>query len=534
MQPAATPLLSRSALSAIRSTLIGVVVVAVLGVGGAVVSYRADVAEAQTQVAERVARSGGLYADSLALHLGVLRGELKQLSDDARLLDAAPNPELLHVEHDGQDMFGGGVAMLELDGTPRWSEPQGLLDDTSPLARQAWFQRALVLDDTAIDTLDGAQPRLAIATPVMRDGREVALLLGVVDANDKLFFGDAQPGEHVLVVAASGKVMLPINAPAWSKTPEFSRRLDELVASPRAVREPLGGKSRFLFATRIGESSLRLLFVSDEEAAIAPIRARLVPQLLFLTALQVVTLGVFALFLRRQYRASLTLEAAFAQREKMAALGQAASLIAHEVKNALNGLGTAAALVESGGDVAVAARTLRGQVDRLKHLAASLLSFAKPSEPRRVVLKANDIAREAAEGLKALPELAEVSIDVQLDAPVEALGDPLLLVTALDNLLRNAIEASVSARDVGVRTDAKVRVQARRENGAAVVEIEDEAGGPPAGFEQTWGEPFSTSKPKGIGLGLAMARRAIEEQGGSLSFTRTARGSLFTVQLKGA
>ena len=70
-------------------------------------------------------------------------------------------------------------------------------------------------------------------------------------------------------------------------------------------------------------------------------------------------------------------------------------------------------------------------------------------------------------------------------------------------------------------------------NGSAIVEIEDEAGGPPPGFEQTWGEPFSTTKPKGIGLGLAMARKAIEEQGGELRFARTERGSRFTVQLKG-
>jgi signal transduction histidine kinase len=255
-------------------------------------------------------------------------------------------------------------------------------------------------------------------------------------------------------------------------------------------------------------------------------------QLLFLSALQLVTLSVFGVFLRRQYRHTLRLEAALAQQEKMAALGQAASLIAHEVKNSLNGLHTAASLVETGGDAGVASRTLRSQVDRLRHLATSLLSFARPTEPRRVALKANEIAKEAAQGLLSLPELAEVQLKASLDTPVDAVGDPLLLVTALDNLIRNAIEASVAARDVGSRTEAKVQVTARRENGSAIVEVEDEAGGPPPGFEQTWGEPFSTTKPKGIGLGLAMARKAIEEQGGALVFARTDKGSRFTVQLK--
>ncbi|MBL8955433.1 MAG: sensor histidine kinase [Myxococcaceae bacterium] len=516
-----------------RSMLVALVAVALLGIGGAIVSYRADVAEAHTQVQERVARSGQLYAESLALHLGVLRGELKQLADDPQLLSSEPNPVLLRVEHDGQDMFGGGVALLELDGSPRWAEPKGLLDDVKPaISHQAWFQRALVLDDTAIDTLDGEKPRLAIAMPVLRDGREVALLLGVVDADDKLFFGDAAPGEHLLVLGADGDVMLPVEPPKWAAGPAFAARVDALAAQRHTVREELGGKGRFLYASRIGGSSLRVLLVADEERAIAPIRARLLPQLVFLAAVQLLTLGVFAVFLGRQYRASVSLEVAFAQREKMAALGQAASLIAHEVKNSLNGLKTATSLVESGGDVAVAARTLQGQVDRLRHLASSLLDFARPLEPKRVSLKANALAREATEGLRALPELAEVALDARLDADVEAVGDPLLLVTALDNLIRNAIEASVAARDVGVRAEAKVRVEARRENDAAIVEVEDEAGGPPAGFEDTWGQPFSTTKSKGIGLGLAMARRAIEEQGGRLEFKRTALGSRFTVQLK--
>ncbi|MBK7858616.1 MAG: GHKL domain-containing protein [Archangiaceae bacterium] len=529
-----TPLLPRRALSAIRSTLVGLVVVALLGIVGAVVSYRADVDEAHRQVADRVARAGALYADSLALHLGVLRDELKQLSADPRVLNSAPNPRLLGVQHDGHDMFGGGVALLELDGTPRWSEPPDLLAGSQTLEHQVWFQRALALDDTAIDSLEGPSPRLAIAMPVMRDQREVALLLGVVDADDKLFFGEEQPGEHMLVLAANGAVLLPPKPPQWANAPDFARRMQAGLKTGRAVRDELGGKERFIFATQIGQSTLKMLLIADEEGAIAPIRARLVPQLVFLSLLQLVTLGVFALFLRRQYRESMIIEAAFAQQEKMAALGQAASLIAHEVKNSLNGLNTAAALVEAGTEPRVAVRTVRSQVDRLRHLASSLLSFARPIEPRRVTLRANDIAREAAEGLSALPELAEVSLDAQLDAPVEAVGDPLLLVTALDNLLRNAIEASVSARDVGARTEARVRVRARRENGTAIVEVEDDAGGPPQGFEQTWGEPFSTTKAKGIGLGLAMARKAIEEQGGTLQFTRTARGSRFTIELKGA
>jgi signal transduction histidine kinase len=520
-------------LPAVRSVLLGLLVVGALGIVGALVSYRADVAEARAQVRERVVRQGQLYADSLALHLAVLRSELKRLASHPDVLAEKADADLLRLERHGADLFGGGVALLDLDGTPRWADPDDLLNGVQPLSKQAWFQRTLAMEDVAVDVLEGPTPRLAIGVPVARSGKQIGLLVGVVDASDKLLFGEStQVGERLLVLGANGSVLLPPKPPGWSHERGFNERVEALLNEPDGARGDLGGQSRFLYAKRIGDSSLRMLLVAAEEDALAPVRGRLLSQLLFLSALQMVTLSVFGVFLRRQYRHTLTLEAALARQEKMAALGQASSLIAHEVKNSLNGLNTAVSLVESGGDAGVASRTLRSQVDRLKHLATSLLSFARPTEPRQVPLRANEIAREAAQGLLSLPELAEVQLKASLETPVEAMGDPLLLVTALDNLIRNAIEASVAARDVGSRTEAKVQVSARRENGAAIVEVEDEAGGPPPGFEKTWGEPFTTTKPKGIGLGLAMARRAIEEQGGALVFHRTEKGSRFTVQLK--
>jgi len=70
-----------------------------------------------------------------------------------------------------------------------------------------------------------------------------------------------------------------------------------------------------------------------------------------------------------------------------------------------------------------------------------------------------------------------------------------------------------------------------REDGQGLVAVEDNGGGPPAEIEQRLFEPFTTSKPKGIGLGLAMAKRAVEEQGGTLSFRRTDSGSVFEIRV---
>ena len=94
-----------------------------------------------------------------------------------------------------------------------------------------------------------------------------------------------------------------------------------------------------------------------------------------------------------------------------------------------------------------------------------------------------------------------------------------------------AIEAAVSAKDLGKIRAPTVTVQTRKLSGEARVIIEDNAGGLPEGFEAHLYEPFVTSKPKGIGLGLSMARRALEQQGGSILFDRTEGGTRFVVGL---
>jgi signal transduction histidine kinase len=109
--------------------------------------------------------------------------------------------------------------------------------------------------------------------------------------------------------------------------------------------------------------------------------------------------------------------------------------------------------------------------------------------------------------------------------------DPLLLTTALDNLVRNAMEATVAAKDLGQLTEPRVRVRARLDAEAAVVTVEDNGGGPPRGQDGQLFEPFRTSKPRGIGLGLAMTRQALEHQGGQLAFERLPDGSRFLLHL---
>jgi signal transduction histidine kinase len=170
-------------------------------------------------------------------------------------------------------------------------------------------------------------------------------------------------------------------------------------------------------------------------------------------------------------------------------------------------------------------------VDRLAHLATSLLHFGKPPLTRRTLVELPVLVREVVDGLRVLPEAEEVKVEVELPSSLALQCDPLLLATALDNLLRNAMEATVAGKDLGKVASPEVRVRAWVEWGEARVSVEDNAGGLAPDVEGRLFEPFVTSKPKGIGLGLAMTRQALEQQGGRLSYERIPGGSRFTVHL---
>lgn len=521
----------QSGLEAVRSVLVGLVAVGLLGIVGALVSYRADVAEARAQVKRRVGQQGKLYADSLALHFDVLRAELQRVAERPISKLRTADAELETVIQDDRALFGGGVALVALDGSVVWSHPANALAGKGHAGTQ-WFQKVLETQGPTVDELaDDDSSRMAVAVPVREGATLAAILVGVVSASDRLLYGVEGPHEQLLLLSSQERVLVPLREPSWSHQADFASKFDTLLRRDPTSSWEWAGERMTAAAFLVRGTSLGVLAIETEGAAVEPIRQRLNAQLAFLLVLQLVAVGAFFLFLRRTWRTFLQVEAKVAEQETLAALGSASSLIAHEVKNSLNGLKGATSLLEAGGDAGLVSRTVKGQVERLEHLASSLLSFGKPPEPKRVPTDVSALVRETVQSLEVLPEWPEAKVTVSAGEHSTLLTDPLLLATAVDNLVRNAVEAVVAAKDVGQTQSPWVTVTVAPAGAALTIAIEDDAGGPPPGFEETWGTPFLTSKPKGIGLGLVMARRAVAQLGGALTFTRTAAGSRFELHL---
>jgi signal transduction histidine kinase len=91
------------------------------------------------------------------------------------------------------------------------------------------------------------------------------------------------------------------------------------------------------------------------------------------------------------------------------------------------------------------------------------------------------------------------------------------------NLVLNAIQAAGSS--------GRVRLWSDRTRTHVQIHVADSGSGPPEALQSAMFEPFITSKPEGIGLGLALAKAAAEEHGGSLSFARLDDHTQFTMSL---
>jgi signal transduction histidine kinase len=224
-------------------------------------------------------------------------------------------------------------------------------------------------------------------------------------------------------------------------------------------------------------------------------------------------LGAMATHLADARERERALSSRLGREQRLAALGRVVAGVAHEVRNPLAGMKLRLDLLARGGldaasreDVAVCL----GEIARLNRLVESLLSVsrAKTLAERQVMLGALADDRIA----RAAPFAERAGVRLSRTGDAVANADPDALASAVDNLLRNAIEASPRGAAVSVRIGI--------EAGAAVLDVEDGGPGIPEARRGELFEPFFTTKPEGTGLGLWISRLLLEAKGGSLSYER--------------
>jgi signal transduction histidine kinase len=208
-------------------------------------------------------------------------------------------------------------------------------------------------------------------------------------------------------------------------------------------------------------------------------------------------------------------------------------LLAHELRNALASARMAFSVLKRGG-TGIDSRTgdilARGlaRLDSLIGQALLAVQLEAGVAIERRPMRASALLHQLEDS--AVPERG-VSLSVEVDESLELDADERLLTSALSNLVQNAIKFT---HDQG-----HVVMRARAENGADVIEVEDECGGLPPGKEEELFAPFVQRghDRRGLGLGLSVTREAVEAHGGRLSVRNLpGKGCIFAVSVarKGA
>jgi signal transduction histidine kinase len=209
------------------------------------------------------------------------------------------------------------------------------------------------------------------------------------------------------------------------------------------------------------------------------------------------------------------LESAVASGQRLAALGRVVAGVAHEVRNPLAGMKLRLDLLARDVSLQASARddveVCLGEIARLNRLVESLLMVSRAKTLAQVQIDLAELADERV--ARAAPLAATAGVRLSRFGAGSAFGDPDALAGAVDNLLRNAIEASPPGGEVMVNIGFA-------EDRVPVLDVEDGGPGIPEARRAELFEPFFTTKPEGTGLGLWLSRLLLEAKGATLRYDR--------------
>ena len=214
--------------------------------------------------------------------------------------------------------------------------------------------------------------------------------------------------------------------------------------------------------------------------------------------------------------------------ERLAAVGELASGVGHELRNPLNVIRNCAYLLNMGladktdEEALNTIKLLDKQIDIANRIVTDLLDFTRIKSPSPTRVDLNNLIEESLSWV-TVPEKITLTTNFNGDPP-QVKTDAEQVSRVFANIISNAIQA--------MNSKGELKISTGQEDGLAWAKFEDSGCGIPEENLDRIFEPLFTTKPKGIGLGLAITKRLVEQNKGTIEVTsQVKKGTTFTVRL---
>jgi signal transduction histidine kinase len=220
------------------------------------------------------------------------------------------------------------------------------------------------------------------------------------------------------------------------------------------------------------------------------------------------------------------------RRNRLAALGEMAAGMAHEIRNPLGGIQLyASLLLKDVSDRPASAQLVEkisAGVKRLELLVSQVLHFTREINVNIVEMDLAEVVTQAVELASYKSDEKQIELRVQGPSSLSVMADPVMIGQALLNLLLNAVEAMDRSGKVEVRFNApRDGSDARQFH----LTVQDQGGGIPAHILDRIFNPFFTTKDSGTGLGLSIVHRVVEAHDGTIVASNSDGGARFEIRI---
>ena len=214
--------------------------------------------------------------------------------------------------------------------------------------------------------------------------------------------------------------------------------------------------------------------------------------------------------------------------EKLAAIGEMTAIVAHEIRNPLVTIGGFAKQIlrqaEDPQRVQRNAEIIYDEVIRLENILSELLVVSRPRQPQFRWCDISEILHKRVDMVRARPHTTGIEISIECDPDLPQLYlDRGQINQVLDNLIRNAMDAMPEGGSLALSASTGA-------DNKVIVRVSDTGTGIPPSYMEKMFDTFCSTKPNGMGLGLALVKKIINDHGAEMIVdSQLGEGTTFTL-----